>query len=177
MGDTYSESLLMGISTEDKTLPVDPRIEMIAGTINKNLEAHLWVLRKIDLSVHQRLNDTMIGTTVNITKNESDTAQLCLCPQEWQNMRTTLILVALPSGDVVIGETGVFVGAIIDGSMETSLKTHIVERLIGEAGLQPESRECVACGLLTVELIILEERKRVGINSENARIIRRKPVV
>ena len=72
--DTYGESLLMGISTEDKALPVDPGIEVVAGTVDEDLEAHLRVLRKIDLSVHQRLNNAVIGTTVDIAKNESDAA-------------------------------------------------------------------------------------------------------
>jgi hypothetical protein len=177
LGDTYGEGLLMGISTEDETLPIDPGIEVIAGTVDEDLEAHLRVLRKIDLCVHQRLNNAVIGTTVDIAKDEGDAAQLCLCPQEWQNMRTTLILVALPSSNVVIGKARVFVGAIIDGSMEASLKTHIVERLVGEARLQPEARKSVSRSLLTVELIVLEECKRVGINGEDTRIIGRKLVV
>ena len=160
----YGEGLLMGISTEDETLPIDPGIEVVAGTVDEDLEAHLRILREIHLGIHQRLNDAVIGTTVDIAKNESDAAQLCLCPQEWQNMNTALILVAFPLGDVVIGETRVFIGSIINGSMKTSLKTYVVERLIREARLQPEARESVSRSLLAVELIVLEERKRVGIN-------------
>ena len=177
LGESYGESLLMGIGTEDETLPVDPGVETVAGTIDEDLETHLWVLREIHLGIHQRLNDAVIGTTVDIAKNESDAAQLCLSPQEWKNMRTALILVALPSGDVVIGETRVFIGSIINGSMKTSLKTYVVERLIREARLQPEAWESVSRSLLAVELIVLEERKRVGINGEDTRIIGRKLVV
>lgn len=174
---TYGESLLMGISPEDEALPVDPGIEVVAGTVDEDLEAHLRILREIHLGIHQRLNDAVIGTTVDIAKNESDAAQLCLCPQEWQNMNTALILVAFPLGDVVIGETRVFIGSIINGSMKTSLKTYVVERLIREARLQPEAWESVSRSLLAVELIVLEERKRVGIYGEDSRIIRGEPMV
>lgn len=174
---TYGESLLMGISPEDEALPVDPGIEVVAGTVDEDLEAHLRILREIHLGIHQRLNDAVIGTTVDIAKNESDAAQLCLCPQEWQNMNTALILVAFPLGDVVIGETRVFIGSIINGSMKTSLKTYVVERLIREARLQPEARESVSRSLLAVELIVLEERKRVGINGEHPCILGGEPMV
>ena len=177
LGDTYGEGLLMGIASEDETLPIDPGIEAVAGTVDENLETHLRVLREIHLGIHQRLNDAVIGTTVDIAKNESDAAQLCLCTQEWQNMRTALILVAFPLGDVVIGETRVFVGSIIDGSMKASLKTYVVERLIREARLQPEAWESVSRSLLAVELIVLEERKRVGINGEHPRILGGEPMV
>ena len=177
LGDTYGEGLLMSIGSEDEALPVDPGIEVVAGTVDEDLEAHLRVLREVDLSIHQRLNDTVIGTTIDVAKNESDAAQLCLSPQEWQNMRTTLILVALPSGDVVIGETGIFVGSIIDGSVEARLKPYVVERLVGKTGLQPKAGESVSRSLLAVELIVLEERKRVGIYGEDSRIIRGEPMV
>lgn len=177
LGDSYGEGLLMGISPEDETLPVDPGIKAVTGTVNEDLETHLWVLREIHLGIHQRLNDAVIGTTVDIAKNESDAAQLCLSPQEWKNMRTALILVAFPLGDVVIGETRVFVGSIIDGSMKTSLKTYVVERLIREARLQPEAWESVSRSLLAVELIVLEERKRVGINGEHPRILGGEPMI
>ena len=92
-------------------------------------------------------------------------------------MRTTLVLVALPTGNVVVGETRVFVGTVVDGSMKARLKPYAVERLVGETGLYPKSRKGVTRGLLAVELIILEECKCIGINGEDTRIIGREPMV
>ena len=72
LGDSYGESLLMGIGTEDETLPVDPGVETVAGTIDEDLEARLWVLCEVDLGVHQGFNDAVIGTSVDIAQDESD---------------------------------------------------------------------------------------------------------
>ena len=167
----------MGIGPEDEALPVDPGIEVVARTVDENLEAHLWVLREVDLSIHQRLNDAVIGTTVDIAKNESDAAQLCLCSQEWQHMGTTLILITFPPGDVVISEARIFVGPIIDGSVETCLKPYVAQRLVREMGLQPKARKSVSRNLLAFKLIVLEECKCVGINSKDAHIIGGEPIV
>ena len=81
---TEGQSFLMGVFAEDETLPVDPRVEVIAGFVDKDLKAHLRVLREVNLGIHHGFDEAVISTTIKRSEDEIHTTHLSLCSQERQ---------------------------------------------------------------------------------------------
>ena len=177
LGNAHCKGLLMGGFAEDKTLPVDPSVKVVARLVDKYLETHLWVLREVNLSIHQGFHDTMVSTTVDCTKNKVHTSQLSLRPQQRQQVGTALILVALPSGDVVIGKARVLIRAIEDEGMETSFDANGIEGLVGDTRPYPEAWQRVTCDMVGIELIVLEESECISIKGQRTSVVGREVVV
>ena len=167
----------MAVLAEDETLPVDPGVEVVARQVGEQLEAHLGVLRKVDLGVHQRFRETMVGAAIEIAEDEGELSQLSLCAQEGKDVCTVLILSAFPACDVMVGETRIFVGAVEDSGVEAGLKKDGIQGLPGEPRLHPEAWQRVARGLIAAILIVLEERKGVDVHAERARLVVAEAVV
>ena len=92
-------------------------------------------------------------------------------------MGPTLILIALPSSNVVIGKTRIFIRTTEDQGMNTCLDAHSIVGLIGESWLQPKARKGIASHVLTIELIVLEKRQCLGIDGESLGVVGREVIV
>ena len=167
----------MGCFAEGEALPVDPGVEVIARSVNQQLEAHLWILCEVHLSIHQGFHKAMISSSVDIAEDEVHASQLSLCPKEGQQMGAILILIAFPLGNVVVGKAGILIGTIEDKGMKTSLDANVVEGLVGDTGLYPETWEGIARNEVTVVLIVFEERQGVGIKGKSLCVVGREMVV
>ena len=163
------ESFLMRVFLKDIALPVQPGIQVPARQIGNELEAHFRVLREIKFRIHQRFHHPVVGSAKDVSQHKRHLPQPSLSAEKRQQVSTALILISLPSADVVVGVARIFVGTIKDERMKSELEAHGIQRLIGQLGLQPQPRQGVATGLLAFAFIVLEERNIIELEGERAR--------
>ena len=124
----------MTFQLEDVALPVEPGVHLDVARVPLDLHAHLGVLREIGLAVPHGLDEPVVLSAVEVAQDDVDAFELRLQPDPGQQVKSALILVALPHPDVVIGVVGIFVGAVEAESMHAELDVYLVDRVVGQTG-------------------------------------------
>ena len=85
------------------------------------LEAHLRVRTQVLFGIEERHDDSVVGTSVDVTHHDVQVLERSLQPDPGQDVAARLVLVALPGGNVVVGEIGITVGPVEQQHGGTSL--------------------------------------------------------
>ena len=75
--------------------------------------------------VEERANQAVVLCTVYIAQHDGQISELGLCVEPGQEMRSLLVLLSLPAGDVVVGIAWVLVGSVIDECVEAKLEVNL----------------------------------------------------
>ena len=105
----------------------------------------------------------MICSPVEVTQHKCSSSHLQCRSKIGQNVCKPLISITLPGDDVVKGIVGIVVGAVIAECGEPQLQIQIGQRSISEIRSKAHSREGVAFGNVSIELVVLEESKSINI--------------
>ena len=138
----------MGVEVEDVALPVDPEVHVVAGFLPEQLEAHLGVGGEVLFGIEEGEHEAVVLGTVEVAEHEGEPPEVGLGAEPGEGVDAVLILVALPSGDVVEGVVGIAVGAVEEHEVGARLEAYLGDGGIDEFGLEPGARQGVALGQL-----------------------------
>ena len=158
----------MGVEVEDVALPVDPEVHVVAGFLPEQLEAHLGVGGEVLFGIEEGEHEAVVLGTVEVAEHEGEPPEVGLGAEPGEGVDAVLILVALPSGDVVEGVVGIAVGAVEEHEVDARLEAYLGDGGIDEFGLEPGARQGVALGQLAAELVVVEEEQGIDLGLQGS---------
>lgn len=149
---------------------------MQARMVIEHLRTVFRVGRQVQLRIVERQQQPVMTGTIQIAEHNIATPHRYLRTEYRQQMRPFLVFAPFPLSDVTVSIIRIMIGAVVNQGVHTRIQTDILQRLISQARLYPQSGQRIALHDIAGKLIVLEKAEIVHFQPQLAGMCRIQPV-